>query len=1631
MPPGAIAAVAAVEAANQAVQQSRRRLSTAATVVKVMTARGNETGIEELTTSARGSLDRTSAIVKLSGHGDKTLALYQDGEMVTLGSSSTACSKDGGTDVVLSRMLLDVACGDKHGVGASEQGYLLTWGEVFDCRSKTRSEKETANAPRVVQPLLHKRIVQVACGASHSFALAEDGDVFSWGIGRSGALGHGLNVHEQTFDTVMSPMEVLALKGRRVVQIACGDSHTAALLQSGQLLTCGQRGYGRLGRQIANTPDVLDDEYSSWFGPVVFAKEGVKCTYVACGAAHTLVVAEAHVLYAFGWNSSGQLGVGDCRDRLVPTRVAYFDAVDTLSPLAIASVAAGNQHSLVSCPDGKLFAWGNDEMGQCGLNSCPQIYTLPHLVRSLIGLRVTQLAAGEAHSAVLTSHSQQHLETLERTQPIQYAQLVDFYESSIKDDTERRAQVFERARRCQLERAAAARRRKPPVDPATEALVKLLELQALVDQDEALDARSTRPQTARATSTRYSAKNEGDEAVVRSARYIDDNFIDSKAFSSIQVVQSGISFGIQYNMTLLDEYRRSIQNRTAPRSNQNRKHRTRQLTPLAESESGRRTPETLQVDNVPGTNQQAVQLTARQRVSKLRTSRNTKLQELSRGMSRSGPATSERRDKVFLNQDDSAPSRAHEPQRQTGRPALELLSQLMQPHRPDQNNNLGSALTDVPLQLLQGARVDLRRWSVIVSDQTLCRIAAHNHRITRTNLKAQKLQGLLAGSRQRSFLFTKEEAEKLSVSYSDARNQTTKSLLLTGADAITDAGLAAIALALPNLQEFAIAGAVRITDAALRVVSEYCTHLERLDLSTLSNVRGAGNRDFGLEGLRAIASKCSELRDLNLSGCFQLQERALVAIGASCCELRKLSLQACYDVTLVAVTAVLRGCQKLTKLDLSGVRRCDDRMLRAVAKYGSSITQLVVAGCDRVGDIGLRYLATRADQLELLDLTGCRLVSDAGLNALCDAFQRPKLAHLILADCSLITQDPIARLAFACPQLLTLSVHGCRISARVLQSLSSSWPFGELRLGTPGKNTQVGIFPALRAKDRRYVAEFGTSWAAAATIQNLFRARVARRQALVRREIALQHAVARRLQSIWRGRQARREALVLKMKYSRLEQCATLIQRRYRATRQARRAQNEMRGAYEKQLLQAVVLIQRRYRAMRVGREARRLVARRRREFMRETQAATKVQRHFRRRIHRNKLRLVRAQKLARSRQERTASVQIQRRYRGHKARRLAIDLREEQRRFFELQQRCAVRIQAQFRRLHARRQASRRRNAIIEREVAATKLQSVYRARRGREAAGLLTLARQRHDQDTAARKLQRHWRARRNRLALIIVAEARRVRNQQRSEAAVAIQRFVRKFLVRRRARRVVCELLEVQQRAEEMKRWAATLVQSYWRRHEAYGRVREERKIQRTRWKQLVDTYNQHGAGPGAPFFFCDAVVHGGGKRLQHNKRKLFDYYGRRRDFGDGEFPSIWPSEILQDASRGYDFVNLVPRDNYQEMLWEISQFVPVSTGNWDDELQATASCTSASSPAVVLAFVTMMSENTSIQPIDNEAVVTGVDGLERPAGPLNHLLYREKDVDEHGASLWESFYDYAQGEYRYYHRISKRVVSHPPG
>ena len=49
-------------------------------------------------------------------------------------------------------------------------------------------------------------------------------------------------------------------------------------------------------------------------------------------------------------------------------------------------------------------------------------------------------------------------------------------------------------------------------------------------------------------------------------------------------------------------------------------------------------------------------------------------------------------------------------------------------------------------------------------------------------------------------------------------------------------------------------------------------------------------------------------------------------------------------------------------------------------------------------------------------------------------------------------------------------------------------------------------------------------------------------------------------------------------------------------------------------------------------------------------------------------------------------------------------------------------------------------------------------------------------------------------------------------------------------------------------------------------------------------------------------CFIQIHYGGRRKDHNYRCLFDYYGRRIDYGEGDFPCKWPSEIIQDEIQG---------------------------------------------------------------------------------------------------------------------------------
>ena len=50
-------------------------------------------------------------------------------------------------------------------------------------------------------------------------------------------------------------------------------------------------------------------------------------------------------------------------------------------------------------------------------------------------------------------------------------------------------------------------------------------------------------------------------------------------------------------------------------------------------------------------------------------------------------------------------------------------------------------------------------------------------------------------------------------------------------------------------------------------------------------------------------------------------------------------------------------------------------------------------------------------------------------------------------------------------------------------------------------------------------------------------------------------------------------------------------------------------------------------------------------------------------------------------------------------------------------------------------------------------------------------------------------------------------------------------------------------------------------------------------------------------------CWESIHFGGRRKDHEFRVLYDYYGKRIDYGDGVFPCKWSTEVMQDEIQGW--------------------------------------------------------------------------------------------------------------------------------
>ncbi|KTF85427.1 hypothetical protein cypCar_00028935, partial [Cyprinus carpio] len=146
-------------------------------------------------------------------------------------------------------------------------------------RGDKDASKITTYPPGTVRFDCELRAVQVSCGFHHSVVLMENGDVYTFGYGQHGQLGHG-DVNSRG-----SPTLVQALPGPST-QVTAGSNHTVVLLMDGQVFTFGSFSKGQLGRPILDMP-YWNAKPSPM--PNIGAKYGRKATWIGASGDQTFL----------------------------------------------------------------------------------------------------------------------------------------------------------------------------------------------------------------------------------------------------------------------------------------------------------------------------------------------------------------------------------------------------------------------------------------------------------------------------------------------------------------------------------------------------------------------------------------------------------------------------------------------------------------------------------------------------------------------------------------------------------------------------------------------------------------------------------------------------------------------------------------------------------------------------------------------------------------------------------------------------------------------------------------------------------------------------------------------------------------------------------------------------------------------------------------------------------------------------------------------------------------------------------------------------------------------------------------------------------------------------------------------
>ena len=235
-----------------------------------------------------------------------------------------------------------VSCGYSQTGAIKTDGTLWSWGLNTFGQLGTNNTTSRSSPTQIYGGGTNWK--SVSCFRFQASAIKTDGTLWSWGYNMEGQLG----INNTTFKS--SPTQIYG-GGTTWKSVSCGAYNASAIKTDGTLWSWGYNGEGQLG--------VNDTTPRS--SPTQIYGGGTNWTSVSCGSRHTMAIKTDGTLWSWGYNTSGQLGISDLKNRSSPVQTITGGTNWKF-------VSGGMSHTVSIKIDGTLWSWGLNTDGQLGTN---------------------------------------------------------------------------------------------------------------------------------------------------------------------------------------------------------------------------------------------------------------------------------------------------------------------------------------------------------------------------------------------------------------------------------------------------------------------------------------------------------------------------------------------------------------------------------------------------------------------------------------------------------------------------------------------------------------------------------------------------------------------------------------------------------------------------------------------------------------------------------------------------------------------------------------------------------------------------------------------------------------------------------------------------------------------------------------------------------------------------------------------------------------------------------------------------------------------------------------------------------------------------------------------------------------